>query len=172
MWCQFRTPASPFLWKSFGGNHAWQTLQSHLAWCVKKSQLARGKSESETPWMWCQTSIVNNCVSSSLTVSLLDSTGAITSEFWTHRLCHHDPRFSSPLTRHSLTSRTIPSLKTVHFLWEKNIPSGIHFLYVQIFSIFYLKSEALHRCWPDQEHPKGGRRICVKVNKQEKISPE
>lgn len=48
------TPASPFLCKSFGGNHAWHALQSHLAWYVKV-QLARGKNEAETKWMWCQT---------------------------------------------------------------------------------------------------------------------
>lgn len=80
MWCRIKTPASPFLSKSFGGNHARQAIQSHLAWCVK-GKLARGESESETKWMWCQTS---HCVSLSLIVSGFDSTGKIDSETHFH----------------------------------------------------------------------------------------
>ncbi len=30
----------------------------------------------------------------------------------------------------------------------------------------------LHNSWPDQEHSPGGRCMCVKVNNQEKTSPE
>ncbi len=35
-----------------------------------------------------------------------------------------------------------------------------------------VKKNTLHNSWPDQEHSPGGRCMCVKVNNQEKTSPE
>ncbi len=35
-----------------------------------------------------------------------------------------------------------------------------------------VKKTHLHNSWPDQEHSPGGRCMCVKVNNQEKTSPE
>ncbi len=34
------------------------------------------------------------------------------------------------------------------------------------------EENTLHNSWPDQEHSPGGRCMCVKVNNQEKTSPE
>ena len=34
------------------------------------------------------------------------------------------------------------------------------------------EEKPLHNSWPDQEHSPGGRCMCVKVNNQEKTSPE
>ncbi len=34
------------------------------------------------------------------------------------------------------------------------------------------EENTLHKSWPDQEHSPGGRCMCVKVNNQEKTSPE
>ncbi len=38
--------------------------------------------------------------------------------------------------------------------------------------ILSLVKKHLHNSWPDQEHSPGGRCMCVKVNNQEKTSPE
>ena len=34
------------------------------------------------------------------------------------------------------------------------------------------EEKTLHNSWTDQEHSPGGRHVCVKVNNQEKPSPE
>lgn len=151
MWCRIKTPASPFLSKSFGGNYAWQAIQSHLAWHVKR-KLAQGKSESETKWMWCQTF---HCISLSRTVSGLDSTW-----FSIQKFGHNNPGF-----RLHLISPTIPNLNCATVLWW-NIWSRVHLLYVQKLHIFYHLALGQIRNILKKVY------VCVKVNNQEKISPE